>query len=108
IMRLMSALIEALLDPRCYPHPVDSVRLMETHISWLLLTGAYAYKIKKPVSLDFLDFSTLERRRHYCEEELRLNRRFAPRLYLDVVPISDGPAHPRMEGTGEPVEYAVK
>ena len=104
----MSALIQALLDPRCYPHPVASVRLIETHISWLLLTGRYAYKIKKPLTLDFLDFGSLDRRLHYCCEELRLNKRFAPKIYLDVVPITGDERGPRVEGAGEAFEYAVK
>lgn len=103
----MAALIQALLDPRCYPHPVTQVQLIETHISWLLLTGGYAYKIKKPVDLGFADFSTLARRRHFCAEEVRLNRRFAPRVYIDVVPITGTPEHPRVAGEGTPIEYAV-
>ena len=77
--------VRSLLDPRCFPHPVDHVELIETHISWVLLAGDYAYKLKKPVDLGFLDFSTLERRAHFCAEELRINRRLAPDLYLDVV-----------------------
>ena len=80
-----SELIASLLKPEAYPHPVASLELLETHISWVILTGTYAYKIKKSVKLDFLDFSTLRLRRHFCEEELRLNRRMAPQLYLDVV-----------------------
>ncbi|MCC6531769.1 MAG: AAA family ATPase [Burkholderiales bacterium] len=104
----MSALPQALLDPRSYPHPVASMRLVETHISWLLLTGSFAYKLKKPVKLDFLDFTSLEQRRHYCLEELRLNRRFAPRLYLDVVAITGSVHAPRVGGSGEPIDYAVK
>ena len=100
--------IQALQSPAAYPHPVGSVRLVETHISWVLLTGRYAYKIKKPLALDFLDFSTLARRRHYCEEELRLNRRMARNLYLGVVPICGPPGQPKVEGDGEPIEYAVK
>src|SRR5690242_7856646 len=74
-----------LLDPACYPHHVGRIRVIETHISWVLLTGRFAYKIKKPVNLGFVNFSTLRLRRRYCLEELRLNRRFAPGLYLDVV-----------------------
>jgi hypothetical protein len=62
--------------------------VVETHISWVLLAGDYAYKLKKPVDFGFLDFSTLAARRHFCEEELRLNRRLAPRLYLELVAIS--------------------
>jgi len=81
---------------------------VETHISWVLLTGEFVYKIKKPVDFGFLDFSTLALRRRYCEEEVRLNRRFAESLYLDVVPITldDGAAH--FGGNGEPIEYAVR
>jgi aminoglycoside phosphotransferase family enzyme/predicted kinase len=101
-------LIAALREPAAYGHPVEAVRLIETHISWVLLTGTYAYKIKKPVDFGFLDFSTLEKRRFFCEEELRLNRRFAPELYLAVLPITGEPAHPTMDGTGKPLEYAVK
>src|SRR5690242_17386956 len=84
---IQGRLITALLDPRRYPHLVKRVRVMETHISWILLAGRYAYKIKKPVDLGFLDFTDLSSRRHYCEEELRLNRRLAPQLYLDVIPL---------------------
>jgi len=101
-------LFAALLDPACYPHPVAGVRVLETHISWVLLTGEYAYKIKKPVGLGFLDFSSLELRRHYCEEELRLNRRLAPELYLDVVEIRGTPGAPRIGGEGPLLEYAVR
>jgi len=101
-------LIRALCAADAYPHAVAAVRLIETHISWLLLTGAYAYKIKKPVDFGFLDFSTLERRRFCCEEEVRLNRRLAPELYLDVVPITGTPEHPQIAGTGQVIEYAVK
>src|SRR5262245_22654428 len=104
----MNDLITALHDPRRYPHPVTAVRLIETHISWVLLTGAFAYKIKKPLALDFLDFSTLERRRDYCLQELRLNRRLAPQLYLDVVAITGSQSDPRMEGSGAAIEYALK
>src|SRR5262245_29924304 len=104
----MSDIITALHDPRCYPHPVTTVRVIETHISWVLLTGAFAYKIKKPVTLDFLDFSTLERRRDYCVQELYLNRRLAPQLYLDVVPIAGSASDPRIGGSGAAIEYALK
>jgi aminoglycoside phosphotransferase family enzyme/predicted kinase len=101
-------LFAALLDPACYPHPVAGVRVLETHISWVLLTGEYAYKIKKPVTLGFLDFSTLGLRRYYCEEELRLNRRLAPELYLDLVEIRGTPAAPRIAGEGPLLEYAIR
>src|SRR3569833_1320034 len=102
------ALITALQEPAAYPHAVESVRLVETHISWVLLAGDYAYKIKKPVDFGFLDFSSLAQRRHYCEEDLRLNRRFAPQLYLAVVPIGGRIDAPVVDGGGEPLEYAVK
>ena len=101
-------LVRALGEPGRYPHPVGRVRVIETHISSVLLTGDYAYKIKKPVDLGFLDFSTLARRRHFCEEELRLNRRLAPRLYLDAVAIRGSHDDPRFDGDGPVVEYAVK
>ncbi|MEK6591682.1 MAG: AAA family ATPase [Pseudomonadota bacterium] len=81
---------------------------METHISWVILTGQYAYKIKKPVNLGFLDFSTLDKRRFCCQEELRLNRRFAPQLYLDVVNITGTIERPAVDGDGSAIEYAVK
>ncbi len=103
-----SRLIEALLKSRPYSHPVSSIDVIETHISWVVLTGQFAYKIKKAVDFGFLDFSTLKRRRHYCEEELRLNRQWAPSLYLSVVPIGGSYDHPFVDGDGEPIEYAVK
>lgn len=102
------ALVTALISPGCYPHPAGSVSVVETHISFVLLTGDFAYKIKKAVDLGFLDFSTLAKRRFFCEEELRLNRRLAPHLYLDVVPVCGSPSVPRMGGEGPAIEYAVK
>jgi aminoglycoside phosphotransferase family enzyme/predicted kinase len=102
------ALIESLLDPRRYPHAAEAVELVETHISWVLLAGDCAYKIKKPVDLGFLDFSSLDRRRHFCEEELRLNRRLAPELYLGVTAITGRPDDPRLDGPGEAIEFAVR
>jgi len=83
-----SPLIRGLLKSKVCTESVDRVDVRETHISWVLLTGQYAYKIKKPVQFGFVDFSTLERRRYFCEEELRLNRRYSSDLYLDVVPIT--------------------
>lgn len=100
--------IARLCETHRYPHPVAAVTLVETHISWVLLTGERVYKIKKPVDFGFLDFSTLERRRHFCEEEVRLNRRFAPALYLGVTPITGTPDDPRIDGAGAPFEYAVQ
>lgn len=102
-------LIRALIaDPACYDHPVGRIELVETHISWVLLTGNYAYKIKKPVSLGFLDFGTLQQRHQDCIAELRLNRRLARDYYLEVVGIIGTPEAPRIKGQGEAFEYAVK
>jgi uncharacterized protein len=81
-------LIQQMLQPGFYPHPVqEPVQLLQTHISYILLTGEYAYKIKKPINFGFLDFTTLEKRRYFCHEELRLNQRLSPDLYLGVLPI---------------------
>jgi len=99
---------QLLTHPACFSHAMDDIEHIETHISHLLLVGDYVYKIKKPLDLGFLDFSTLERRRHCCEEELRLNSRLAPELYLEVVAIHGTPQHPRLEGSETPIEYAVK
>ncbi len=102
------ALIRSLLKPDCYDHPVKGIRLIETHISWVILTGDYAYKIKKPIDLGFLDFSTLEKRLFCCKEELRLNSRLAAPIYLDVVPITGSLERPALYGPGEAIEYAIK
>lgn len=100
--------VQKLKNPGCYPHPISEVVILETHISWVILTGQYAYKIKKPVLFSFVDFSTLDRRRWFCEEEVRLNRRLAPEVYLGVVPLTGSPAAPRVDGAEEPFEFAVK
>jgi aminoglycoside phosphotransferase family enzyme/predicted kinase len=102
------ALVDKLRDPACYPHPVRDVEVVETHISFVLLAGDYAYKIKKPVHFPFADFSTLAARRFYCAEEMRLNSRTAPGLYVGVVPITgEGPSL-RVGGKGPVREYAVR
>jgi hypothetical protein len=101
-------LAQALCEPRAYSHAPARVVHLETHISHVFLTGTRAYKIKKPLDLGFLDFSTLEKRRVACVDELRINRRLAPELYLDVVPITGSAARPNVEGKGEAIEYAVK
>ncbi|HEX8874945.1 MAG TPA: AAA family ATPase, partial [Nitrosospira sp.] len=102
-----SRLVAALMDRRRYPHAVKSVRCVETHISWILLAGRHAYKIKKAVDLGFLNFVSLASRRHYCEEEIRLNRRLAPEIYLDVVPIGGVLDTPEF-GALPAIEYAVR
>ncbi|RPH93365.1 MAG: aminoglycoside phosphotransferase [Lysobacterales bacterium] len=103
-----TSLFTALTRPECYPHAVAEVRVIETHISWVMLASPYAYKIKKPVNLGFADFTTLALRRHYCEEEIRLNRRLAPGLYLDVVEIRGSAQAPRIDGEGPLIDYAVR
>lgn len=100
-------LIDSLLNPACYPHPVTVVEKLETHISWLLLAGDFVYKIKKPVNFGFLDFSELSGRQFFCHEELRLNRRLAPGFYLDVVGIG-GSVETPVFGAEPSFEYAVK
>ncbi len=102
-----AVLIERLLA-RLRADGETDVRLLETHISWVLLASDYAYKIKKPLNLGFLDFSTLEQRKFYCEEELRLNRRLAPDYYLNVIPITGSEQTPALNGGGAPLDYAVQ
>src|SRR5919198_507719 len=101
-------LIQALTNRSMYAHQTTEVVVLQTHISWVVLTGPYAYKIKKPVNLGFVDFSTLAQRHFFCQEELRLNRRLAPQLYLDVVALYGTPEQPRLHSEGTPIEYAVK
>ena len=104
----LQELIEGLSESKAYSEPVDSVELCQTHISLVFLAGRHAYKIKKPVDLGFVDYTTLERRRHFCEEEVRLNRRLAPSVYLGVVPVTFNGTQIKMEGAGDVVEWAVK
>lgn len=104
----LEQLLANLQDPNRFPHRVSGFSLIETHISFVLLTGEYAYKFKKPVNLGFVDFSSLRRRAFYCREELRLNRRLAPELYLSVVRITGTPDDPQLDGRGPVIEFAVK
>ena len=101
-------LVEALLEPAAFDHPASNIELVETHISWVILAGDFAYKIKKPVALDFVDFSTLGKREFYCQEEIRLNKPWAPDIYHDVVPVTRRNGQPHFGGDGEAVEYAVR
>ena len=103
-----SLLIKTLQNPKLFPHKIEYFKIIETHISWVLLTGQYAYKIKKSLNLGFLDFSSLEKRRHYCFEELRLNSRLAKNIYLDVVAINGTEEQPTIDGSDTVIEYAVK
>ncbi|MBS3054481.1 MAG: hypothetical protein J4431_03020 [Candidatus Aenigmarchaeota archaeon] len=98
----MADIVSILSKETAYPHPVSKIRVVETHVSWVFLTGKYAYKVKKPVNFGFLDYSTLERRKRFCEEELKINSKFSD-IYLDVVPVGS-----KGIGKGDAVDYAVK
>jgi len=104
----LAALVKALSNPRAYPHNPKSVELVQTQISFVFLTGDYVYKVKKPVNFGFLDFTTLEKRRFYCDQEVVLNRRLCPNIYVGVIPITRKGKSFIVEGTGKEVEYAVK
>lgn len=105
---LHPAWLDAVKDPSTFPHPVSCIRMIETHISWVVLTGKWVYKLKKPVDFGFVDFTTLELRRAACYEEVRLNRRTAPELYDNVVMLTEERSGPRFGGTGPVLEYAVR
>jgi uncharacterized protein len=108
-MTALPKLIQHMLKPEFYPHPVtEPIQLIQTHISYVLLTGDYAYKVKKSVNFGFLDFTPLEQRKHFCEEELRLNQRGAPHLYLEVLAITQEADQLSLNGQGEPIEYTLK
>jgi aminoglycoside phosphotransferase family enzyme/predicted kinase len=104
----LADLIEALSSPAAYPQPVEEVEVRQTHISVVFLAGEYVYKLKKPVNPGFLDFSTLEKRLHFCYEEVRLNRRLAPDVYLGVVAVVRTTDGLKWEAEGEAIEWAVK
>ena len=105
---MSQTLLKALQNPDLYDHPVSGFTLIETHISWVLLTGEFVYKVKKPVNFGFLDFSSLEQRKHFCAEEVRLNRRLAPDLYLGVVSVHGTETAPSLNSDGPAIEYMVK
>src|SRR6516225_4211162 len=105
---VLARLIVALSRPAAFSYPVEGVEVRQTQISAVFLAGPYAYKVKKPVNPGFLDFSTLAKRLHYCQEEVRLNRRLAQQVYLGVVPVVRCHEGLRFEGEGEAVEWAVK
>jgi uncharacterized protein len=107
-MEQAQQLVQALRSPQAYGHETGDIELIETHSAWVLLTGRFGYKIKKPLNFGFLDYSTLEKRRFNCEEEVRLNRRFAPQIYLDVVAVTGTLDEPRMQGDAPVLEYAVR
>ncbi|MGD0915443.1 MAG: gluconokinase [Thermodesulfobacteriota bacterium] len=103
----IATLQKALLNPAVYPDKPIEVNFIETHISLLFLTGNYVYKVKKPVDFGFLDFTSLEKRRYFCEQEVTLNRRLSTGIYLGVVRISRDQDRVSLNGKGEIVEYAV-
>jgi uncharacterized protein len=105
---ILPATVRALLEPQAYPHKPRRIELVQTQMSFIFLTGEYAYKVKKPVNLGYLDYTTLEKRRFFCVQELELNRRLCAGAYLDVVPITEKNGAFHVEGQGEATEYAVK
>ena len=104
----LAALVKALSNPKAYPHNPKSVELVQTQISFVFLTGDYVYKVKKPVNFGFLDFTTLEKRRFYCDQEVMLNKRLCANIYVGVVSITKKGKSFLVEGSGKKVEYAVK
>lgn len=105
----LDAKVAFLRKQTSYPEGTGHVQALETHMSWVFLTDRYAYKLKKPVLFTFLDFSTPERRRHYCDEEVRLNRRLAPRVYIGTVPLTaDAHGQLTLGGPGSAVDWLVK
>lgn len=103
-----SELMKALTQATTYPHECAEIEVLETHISWIILTGKYAYKIKKPVDFGFLNFTSLTHRKQYCEAELTLNARSAPDLYLGLIEICGSNQSPNLDGKGPVLEYAIK
>lgn len=101
-------LIKALQNPKLYSHEVQGFEVMQTHISWVILTGQYAYKIKKPVNFGFCDFTSVEKRKHFCELEIQLNKRLASDLYINLTAITGTPDNPQIDGDGPVIDYAIK
>ena len=95
-------------SPESYPHRPTEVRAIQTHISWVFIASPFVFKVKKPLNLGFLDFSTLQKRRYYCRREIELNRRLCPEVYLDSVPIYEAGAGFSFKPSGDVVEYAVQ
>jgi aminoglycoside phosphotransferase family enzyme len=106
-MLVQKQVVEALMKPEAYDEDPASIELVQTHISFVFLTKRFVYKVKKAVGFGFLDFTTLEKRRFFCEKELELNRRLCGDMYVEVVPINKADSI-KIKGTGETVEYAVK
>ncbi|MFC2017326.1 gluconokinase [Chloroflexota bacterium] len=107
-MPQLPEMVQALLDPKAYPSAPQGVELMQTQMSFVFLTDNYVYKVKKPVNLGYLDYTTPERRHFYCQREVELNRRLCPDAYLGIVPITQDKGNILVGGQGEVIEYAVK
>ena len=107
-MSTLPPVVEVLLKPQAYPHKPQKIELVQTQMSFIFLTGEYVYKVKKPVNLGYLDYTTLEKRHFFCRQELELNRRLCPDVYLAVIPIVEEKGELRIEGQGKAIEYAVK
>ena len=108
MMPQLPEIVQMLLDPKVYPHSPKHVELGQTQMSFIILTDDYVYKIKKPVNLGYLDYTTLDKRHFYCQKEVELNRRLCPDVYLGVVPITRDKGKISIEGEGEVIEYGVK
>lgn len=108
-MTSLPPIVEQMLQPTFYPHSVvEPIRLLQTHISFVVLTGDYVYKLKKPVNFGFLDYSSLEKRRYFCQQELKMNQRGAGEIYLEVLPISQRGEEFLLGSSENIVEYALK
>src|SRR4051812_19735581 len=105
---MIKSILKSLLKPEAYPEPTAGVELIQTHVSWIFLTDMHAYKVKKPVDFGFLNFSTIDRRRFYCNEELRLNRRLCPDVYESVIEVRISEGGAAFFGSGPVLDYAVK
>jgi aminoglycoside phosphotransferase family enzyme/predicted kinase len=100
--------VNALLNPAFYPHAVRDIQAIETHLSWIILTGPYAYKLKKPLNLGFQDYTTLEKRKHYCELEVQYNQPLAGEIYRGIIPITGTHEAPCFQGDGPAIEYLIQ
>jgi aminoglycoside phosphotransferase family enzyme len=107
-MLQLPEMVQALLDPKAYPDAPQRVEMVQTQMSFVFITDDYVYKVKKPVNLGYLDYTTLEKRRFYCQQEVELNRRLCADVYLSVVPIIKHKDSILVEGRGKAMEYAVK
>ncbi|HSW57552.1 MAG TPA: AAA family ATPase [Dehalococcoidales bacterium] len=107
-MSELPEVVQALLNPQIYPDKATRVDLIQSQMSFIFLTGKYAYKVKKGVNLGYLDYSTLDKRHYFCKQEVELNRRLSPEAYLGVIPITQNKGEFTLSGKGQPVEYAVK